>query len=137
MESNCVNSCLPGIKGKILVMDDNQSLNRVMKRILTSVGYEVEFAGTGEQAIDLYKKAGKALKPFDAVIMDLSIPGGLGGEQAVGMLLEIDPAAKVIAASGNSNNPVMSEFAKYGFRAAVTKPFAINEISELLQSLIK
>jgi len=106
-------------------------------RMLKHIGYdEVEFAKDGAEAIKLYKKARKSGNPFDAVIMDLTIPGGLGGKQTIKKLLEIDPEVKAIVSSGYTDDPIMSKFKKYGFSGVVSKPYTIEELGKVLHDLI-
>jgi signal transduction histidine kinase/CheY-like chemotaxis protein/HAMP domain-containing protein len=122
--------------GRILVMDDEELIRELCGNILEKLGYEVEYAEEGLKAVDLYKKVKDSGKPFDAVIMDLTIPGGMGGKKAVRKILEIDPEAKVIVSSGYSNDPVLADYKKYGFSGIITKPFKIKEISETVLPVI-
>jgi two-component system cell cycle sensor histidine kinase/response regulator CckA len=124
-------------KGKILVMDDEEMVRLVARTMLKRIGYEVEFAVEGTEAIELYKKAIEMDQPFDAVIMDLTIPGGIGGKDAINKLIEIDPGVKAIVSSGYSNDPIMADFKKYGFRGVVAKPYTLEELSQVLYSLMK
>jgi signal transduction histidine kinase/CheY-like chemotaxis protein len=124
-------------KGKILVMDDEESIRELLVQMLTYCGYEAIVAGDGETAILLYTEATRAGLPFHAVIMDLTIPGMMGGKEAVKLLLDIDPDAKAIVSSGYANDPVMAEFRKYGFRGVVAKPYQIEELSEVLQTVLE
>ncbi len=128
-------SCpLPGAK-TILVMDDEQMIREVAKAMLTHLGHEVLLTKDGEEAISLYQERMAAgLKP-DLVFMDLTIPGAMGGQEAVRELLRLDPAAKVVVASGYSNDPVLAEYSKHGFLAAITKPFQLHEIARIISSL--
>jgi PAS domain S-box-containing protein len=123
-------------RGKILLMDDEEVVRESMREILTFAGYEVEPAQDGTEAIDLYVKAKAADKPFDAVIMDLTIPGGMGGKEAIQRLTGIDPEIKAIVSSGYSNDPVMANFREYGFRGAVSKPYKVNEITDTLYAVL-
>ena len=124
-------------EGRILVMDDEEMVRDLLYAELTEVGYNVELASDGAEAIDRYSKAKESGQPFDAVIMDLTIPGGMGGKIAIKKLLEIDPQAKAIVSSGYATDPVMSEYDKYGFKGVVTKPYRVAEIEKTLQSLSK
>lgn len=124
-------------KGKILIMDDEEMVRLVSRTMLKRIGYEVEFANDGSEAVELYKKAMELNQPFDAIIMDLTIPGGMGGKEAVKRLLEIDPEVKAIVSSGYSNDPVMADFKKYGFCGVVAKPYTLEELSQILHSLMK
>ena len=123
-------------KGKILVMDDEEAVREVAGNMLKFLGYKVEFARDGIEAIELYKKAKESGKPFDAVILDLTVPGGMGGKEAFGKLLEIDPEVKAIVSSGYSNDPIMADYKEYGFRGVVAKPYKLRELSEELHRVI-
>ncbi|MEA2062745.1 MAG: ATP-binding protein, partial [Gemmatimonadota bacterium] len=124
------------IKGKILVMDDEEPVRKIATMILEHLGHEVEFTCDGAETIRRYKKVKKSGRPFDAVIMDLTIPGGMGGKEAVTKLLKIDPEAKTIVSSGYSTDPIMSNYRKYGFSGVVSKPYNIEELRTVLQNII-
>lgn len=122
--------------GRILVMDDEQIIRDVTGHILRRLGYEAAFAKDGEEAITAYQQAMAENRPFQAVIMDLTIPGGMGGKEAIKRLRQIDPNIKAIVSSGYSNDPVMSNFTEYGFRGCVAKPYNVQELSLTLQKVI-
>lgn len=119
-----------------MVMDDEEIVRDVVGEMLKSVGYEVEFAQDGAKAIELYKKVKESGESFNAVIMDLTIPGGMGGKEAIKKLLEIDPAVKAIVSSGYSNDQIVTDFRKYGFCGVISKPYKIKELSEVLHKVI-
>ena len=96
----------------------------------------MESASDGAEAITLYKKAMKSGKPFDAVILDLTIPGGMGGKEALEKLLRIDPDITAIVASGYSNDPVISNFSEYGFSGYIAKPFTLAELRDVLYTVL-
>ena len=123
--------------GNILVMDDKEVVRDAAKRMLNSIGYDSVLARDGSEAIAIYKKALQSGKPFDAVILDLTVPGGMGGKEAVKKMLEIDPTAKAIVSSGYSNDPVMSEFKKYGFVGLLEKPYRMRELRDTLLKVIE
>lgn len=123
-------------EGRILLMDDDEDVLESTGALIRNFGYEVDFARDGAQAIGMYQKGKESGQPFDAVILDLTIPGGMGGKEAMVKLLEIDPEIKAIVFSGYSNDPVMAEFQKYGFRGMVAKPFGIQDLGEILQKVI-
>ena len=123
--------------GKILLMDDEDIVLEVAGEMLKSIGYDVEFAKDGAKVIDTYKKAKDSGEPFDIVIMDLTIPGGMGGKEAIQKLLEIDPGIKAIVSSGYSTDPVMAEYKKYGFCDVVAKPYTIEKLSSSLHRVLK
>jgi PAS domain S-box-containing protein len=122
--------------GKILLMDDEQSVRKTVQRMLNYLGYEVEISSNGEDAIDLYKKAIKSRHPFDVIIMDLTIRGGMGGKETINKLLEIDSGVKAIVSSGYFNNPIMADYKKHGFCGVIPKPYEMEELNSLLQSII-
>ncbi|GAG16500.1 unnamed protein product, partial [marine sediment metagenome] len=123
-------------RGRILVMDDEQVVRKVAARMLEHIGHEVELASDGAEAIKLYKKARQKGRPFDVVIMDLTVPGGMGGTETVGKLLEIDPEVKAVVSSGYSNDPIISDSHKYGFSGIATKPYKIEELEEVIQKVM-
>ncbi|MGD0282221.1 MAG: ATP-binding protein [Dissulfurispiraceae bacterium] len=125
----------PG-KGSILVMDDEELVRDVAGQILETLGYEVQLAANGAEAIELFKKARESANPFDVVLMDLTIPGGMGGREAVRELLKIDPGVKAIVSSGYSNDPIMADFKRYGFRGVITKPYKVQELSDTVHGVI-
>jgi len=122
---------------KILIMDDDTTLRITLSKTLQQLGYDVELARDGAEAIRLYSHAMKYGKPFDAIIMDLTISGGMGGKEAIGKLIEIDPDVRAIVSSGYSDDSLMANFRQYGFCALITKPYEIEELHEILNSVIK
>jgi len=124
-------------RGRILVVDDEETIRELLHAELTDIGYEVELASDGAETLERYMKARESGNPFDAVIMDLTIPGGMGGKEAIKQLLEIDPDAKAIVCSGYSTDPVMADYKKYGFSAVVAKPYSIGELGKTLRSILK
>jgi len=122
--------------GKILVMDDEEIVRNTARRMLKSIGYEVGLAEDGEKMILLYQKAKKSGRPFDAVIMDLTVAGGMGGKEAIKKLLKIDPNAIAIVSSGYSNDPIMAKYKRYGFAGFVAKPYQLAELSKALHQVL-
>lgn len=123
-------------KGKVLLMDDEQQVRDGTSRMLKQIGYEAYHAKDGAEAIILYKTAQKSRQPFDAVILDLNIPGGMGGDEAIKKLIELDPNIKAIISSGDINNPVMANSRKYGFSGALSKPYNISELKNTLDEVM-
>jgi len=124
-------------RGRILIMDDDSQVREVTGEMLKFLGYETAFAREGEEAARLFKEAIESGSGFDVVFLDLTIPGGLGGREAVQMLLDIDSRTKVIASSGYSSDPIMSTFREYGFSGAIVKPYGIEELSEVINKVRK
>jgi CheY-like chemotaxis protein len=118
-------------------MDDEEIIRDVAGEMLRHFGYEVEFAEDGTEALEKYANAMKSGISFDAVIMDLTIPGGMGGKETVIKLIEIDPDVKAIISSGYSSDPVMSNFREYGFAGIVMKPYQISELSEQVRNVLQ
>lgn len=121
---------------RILIMDDEEILREVTGQILEQMGYEVALSRDGVEAIELYKKAMESHRPFEVVIMDLTIPGGMGGKETLRRLLEINPRVKAIVSSGYSNDPIMAEYKQYGFSGVISKPYKIEELSQTLHKVI-
>lgn len=123
-------------KGKILIMDDEDMIREITGELLLNLGYQVEFAVNGSEAIDMYREAQSLGKPFDAVILDLTIPGGMGGKETIRALREIDPKVKAVVSSGYSNDPIMAEFKEYGFCGVIIKPYRLAELSQTLHNVL-
>lgn len=126
-----------GLKGRILLMDDQKIVRKALRRMLERIGYQTEFATDGKEALEKYKEALEIKKPFDAVILDLTIPGGMGGKETIKKILKLDPDVKAIVASGYSNDSVMANYKNYGFKGIITKPFDMNELSKVISQIIE
>jgi DNA-binding NtrC family response regulator len=100
------------------------------------MGYEIEFAEEGAEAIEQYKKAKETQQVFDVVILDLTVRGGMGGKEAIRKLVEIDPGVKAIVTSGYSDDPIMFEFERYGFKGALAKPYKIEKLIETVSRVM-
>jgi CheY-like chemotaxis protein len=124
-------------EGTILVMDDDQSIRELAGEILLHLGYRVEFARDGAEAVALYQAALNSTKPFDAVILDLTVRGGMGGKETIQKLLAIDPRVKGIISSGYSEDPGITGYEQYGFRGVVAKPYTLEELGEKLSRVLK
>jgi signal transduction histidine kinase/CheY-like chemotaxis protein len=116
--------------GRVLVMDDDEALRMLLVNALTRLGYEVESAGDGAEALALYP-AGR----FDAVLLDLTVPGGMGGAETAARLRDLDPKVKVIVSSGYSDAPVMADFRRYGFDAVIRKPWTLEQLAQVVQTV--
>jgi CheY-like chemotaxis protein len=124
-------------QGKILIMDDEIQIRKVLGEMLETCGYHCQTAKDGEEALMVFKQAQKTGAPFSAVILDLTIPGGLGGKDVINRLLAIDPQVRAIVVSGYSNDPVLANYQDYGFKGRVAKPFNLVDLSVVLNSVIQ
>ncbi|MEN6317661.1 MAG: PAS domain S-box protein [Syntrophaceae bacterium] len=122
--------------GRILVMDDEFNIRVIMREYLEHLGYEVTDVKDGQEAIDIYKKALDSGNPFELVMLDLTIHQGLGGQLAMEQMLKINPAIKAIIASGYVDDPVIENYADYGFQGALTKPFKREEMECLVEKIL-
>ena len=123
-------------QAKILVMDDEEHIRSITQKMLEKFGYTVALTQDGEEAIAEYCKAAEQGTPFSLVIMDLTIPGGMGGKEASKKILELYPQAKVVISSGYSNDPVMADYQAYGLKGIIPKPFRLNELKETIETLL-
>ena len=125
-----------GKRPRVLVMDDEEGIRDVLSRMLSLRGVDVETAEEGSVAIAKYRKALEEGHRFDVVILDLTIPVGMGGRETMEQLKEIDPGVRGIVASGYSNDPIMVDYRTYGFSGSMTKPFVIADIIKQITAFI-
>ena len=119
-------------EGRILFMDDDEAVRILAQDMLQHLGYNIVLASNGMEAVNIYKAAMEENNPFDAVILDLEVPGGMGGSEAGQKILTINPAAKILVSSGYSNDSVMANSGKYGFSGIIPKPYKIQELGSKL-----
>ncbi|MBN2298267.1 MAG: response regulator, partial [Deltaproteobacteria bacterium] len=124
------------VTGRVLVMDDEEIVREVCGNMLIKLGYEVAFAQHGQEAIDKYTHAQRYESPFDLVIMDLTIPGGMGGKEAILKLQEIDQNIRAVVSSGYSNDTIMANYKDYGFKGIIAKPYNIKELDDLVSMIL-
>ena len=124
-------------KLKILYMDDEVALLEIVGQMLDYLGFDAAFARDGAETITLYSEAQTSGQPFDLVIMDLTIPGGMGGKETVQKIHEIDPHAKVIVSSGYAEDPIMHNFKEYGFSGAIAKPYNVQALGEIIKNIME
>jgi len=122
--------------GRILIMDDEDFIREIATEILQYMGYEVESCADGREALERFQKARELNNPFSCVILDLTVPGGMGGKEAAAHLLKIDPDAVLIVSSGYSNDPIIANYKNYGFNGAIRKPFDADTLARELAKLI-
>jgi PAS domain S-box-containing protein len=126
-----------GRSARVLIMDDERAIRYVVSTFLTQFGFSTVTASDGEEAIARYRQAMAEGNPFDVVIMDLTVPGGVGGKEAVKSLLAMDPQAKVIVSSGYAEDPVMANYREYGFKGTLTKPYTKSRMREVLEEALR
>ncbi len=122
--------------GTILVMDDDEIIRTMSESMISTLGYSVELAVNGEEALAKYVQAMASGRVYAGVILDLTIKGGMGGKETIAKLIELDPGVRAIVSSGYSDDPVMANFHEYGFQAALAKPFPLTKLSKTLQKLM-
>lgn len=127
----------PTGKGHILLMDDEAIIRELAMELLSHLGYDVEVAEDGARTVELYRSALSSANAFDVVILDLTVPGGMGGRETIQRLAEIDPEVKAVVSSGYANDPILADYASYGFVGVVSKPYTIKEISETLNKVMR
>ncbi|MBI1824109.1 MAG: PAS domain S-box protein [Nitrospirae bacterium] len=123
-------------KGRVLVMDDEESVLNIAKETLIHLGYEVDLAKNGSEAVKLYETARNSGHPFDVVMTDLTVPGDIGGVETLRLLREIDPQVKVIVSSGYSNDPAMADFKSFGFSDCLKKPYRAFEMGQTVKRVL-
>jgi CheY-like chemotaxis protein len=111
-------------------------IRKLAGELLTYLGYTVDFASNGTDAVKRYKKALNSMTPFDAVILDLTVKGGMGGKKTIQHLAKIDPHVTGIVSSGYSNDPVIADYERHGFKGVVTKPYTMGELGEKLNQVL-
>ena len=127
----------PAAGGRVLFMDDEEILQELVAAMLGHLGYEVECAAHGAEALDRYEGALAERRPFSVVIVDLTVPGGMGGYETMKRLRTIDPYVKTIVSSGYSNDPIMAEYARHGFNGVIAKPYQMVELGKVLEQVIR
>jgi CheY-like chemotaxis protein len=120
----------------VLVMDDEEGVREVLGQTLDGMGHSVELAEDGQKAIEVFSKAKSLGRHFDVVLLDLTIHEGMGGQEAIQALLEIDPDVKAIAMSGYIDSPVILEPERHGFKAALEKPFDAGKLQEIISRVM-
>jgi len=125
------------IGGRVLVMDDKDMIRDISRAMLQRLGFSVETSEDGVEALELYRRAMDEGNPFDVVILDLTIPGGMGGRETMENLLRIDPGVVAVVSSGYSTDPVMADYRSYGFCGVMAKPYSFGTIASTMQSMME
>jgi CheY-like chemotaxis protein len=123
-------------RGRILIMDDEALVRNVVKEMIVALGHELKCAAEGGEALEMFRHAMDSGNPFDLVILDLTVKGGMGGEETIRRLREIDPNVKAIVSSGYADSSVVANYRAYGFSAFLNKPYKADELRECLNSLL-
>jgi two-component system cell cycle sensor histidine kinase/response regulator CckA len=126
-----------GRTGRVLFMDDEEMMRKVAKEMIEALGHEMESAADGKAAIEMLIQAREEGRPFDVVILDLTIKGGMGGEETLSHLLEIDPGILAVVSSGYADNAVLANYRDHGFSAFLNKPYKIDDLKNCLDELLK
>jgi PAS domain S-box-containing protein len=137
IESNAdgAGAIIPG-RGRILLLDDDERIRDVAGQILDSIGYSAGLAKNGREVLEMYQQAMNRGEKYDMVIIDLTIPGEMGGKETARDLLRLDPEVKMVVSSGYSNDPVMAQYQEWGFQGVIAKPYGIKELSEVISSIL-
>ena len=120
---------------RVLLMDDEEMIRELARQMLARLGYSPVTARDGSEAVELYREAMGSDRPFDVAILDLTVKGGMGGQDAIKALLEMDPDVRAIVASGYSNDAVITSFEEYGFMDALAKPYTMEDLSNALDRI--
>ena len=122
--------------GRILIVDDEPSVRKVLSRMIEHLGHRFEAVPDGEEAVSVYGKAMEDSDRFDIIIMDLTMPGGMGGREAIGKILEIDPDASAIASSGNVDDTAFTDYRSFGFKGVIPKPYELKQLESALARIL-
>jgi len=122
--------------GRVLIVDDELPVLKLATMVLSKLGYQPITAIDGEEALKIYRRSLRDKDPIDVVILDLTIPGGMGGKETIGELRKIDPEVTAIVSSGYANNPVMAQYAEYGFMGRVAKPYRATELGDVVKKVL-
>lgn len=136
VEPDTVQNPFEAIPGRVLFMDDEEPIRQMAGVLLTKLGFEVATVKDGAEVLREYQAALVEQRPFDLVVMDLTVPGGMGGREAIEELLKLHPEVRAVVSSGYSSDPVLANYRGHGFRGRVTKPYRITELAKTLRSVL-
>jgi len=120
-------------KGRVLILDDEAAIAKVLCHMLDRLGYRSQWVQDGRRAVEEYSQARESGEPYSLLIMDMTIPGGMGGREALEKLREIDPDVRAVMSSGYSN---LTDYASYGFRGILAKPYALSDLSAVIEAVM-
>ena len=122
--------------GYVAVVDDEEGIRTLVDITLTRLGYKVAQAATALEGVNLYRQSLEAGERFDAVILDLTLPGGMGGKEALKRLIDLDPTVNAIVSSGYATDATMSRYQDFGFRGVIAKPYEAAELGKTVHDVI-
>jgi len=123
--------------GRVLLMDDDDLIRKCALSLFPEIGYRIECVTDGAAALRRFEEARACGQPFDIVVLDLTIPGGMGGRETARRLLETDPAASIVVSSGYSNDPVLAHYREYGFCDVISKPYEVEKMEKTLATIME
>lgn len=126
----------PPPPGRVLVMDDEKTIQKTLALVLGQLGFEVVVTAEGQEAVDQYAQARREGRRFDAVLLDLTVRNGLGGTEALRLIRELDPAVTAVAMSGYTDSEAIRDHPRFGFKAALSKPFTATALAETLAGVL-
>lgn len=126
----------PTPRPAILVMDDEEPIRTITQKMLEKFGYRVTVSADGSQAVAEYRSALEKGRPYQLVLLDLTVPEGMGGEEAARQILKLDPSARLVVSSGYTDDPVMADYRSHGLKGAIPKPYRLNTLTEAIKNLI-
>jgi len=130
------NAPAAALSGRVLVMDDEEAIRTAASRMLERFGVTSDTASDGAEAVEKFRAAHAAGTPYAAIVMDLTIPGGMGGVEALAEMCKTDPAVKAIVSSGYSSNAVMGNYRTYGFKGVLAKPYGLEDFGRVLREVL-
>ncbi|MFP4390685.1 MAG: response regulator, partial [Desulfococcaceae bacterium] len=122
---------------RVLVMDDEEMIRELLGQMLAHLGYDTALTADGQEAVDRYAESMRQGRTFDVVILDLTVPGGMGGKEAIQELRALDPEVTAVVSSGYATDAVISDFEKWGFRGRIAKPYQLSQLGALLKGLTR
>ena len=126
----------PNHRPRILVMDDEEQIRDITRAMLEKFGFETTLTEDGEDAVKEFRIALEKGMPFQGVLLDLTIPGGMGGKETCEKILALDPNASIIVSSGDSGDSLMNDFKEYGFKGVLPKPYRIADLKKAVEDLL-
>lgn len=127
----------PVARRRVLFMDDEDYIRRTAAKLLEHIGYETTTAARGEEVLDLYRESLDESRPFDVVVLDLSVNGGKGARETISELRQLDPEVRAVVTSGYATDPILNDFRRFGFTAALSKPYTVQTIEQAIAKALE